>query len=55
MDQLDLIRNSDPELAKAYRTAAETAMFNPYFTDQQKKERSAYYLELAKRHEPSAP
>jgi hypothetical protein len=55
MSQLDLIRHSDASLAKAYRTAAETAMHNPYITVADCETRAAYYLTLAAKHEAPDP
>jgi len=50
--QLDLIRHSDPELARAYRIQAETEMHNPYFTYSERETRRDYYLSEARKYEP---
>lgn len=52
MTQLDLIRHSDPELARAYRIQAETEMHNPYFTYSERETRRDYYLSEARKYEP---
>lgn len=41
--QPDLIRNSPPELAKAYRVAADTERRNPYFTPDEGERRARHY------------
>lgn len=43
MNQPDLIRNSPPELAEAFREAARTERRNPYFAPDEAELRAAYY------------
>ena len=52
--QPDLIRNSPPELAKAYRLAAETERRNPHFTPDAAEARARYYEREAERLERAA-
>lgn len=52
-NQLDLLRSSDAELAKAYRIAAETAKIDPFWTPDEAMKRAAYYNELADQYDSS--
>lgn len=47
--QPDLIRNSPPELARAYRVAADTERRNPYFAPDEAERRAAHYEREAER------
>lgn len=49
--QRDLLRESDPSLAKACRIAAETALHDPHFTLAERERRAQYYLEQARFYE----
>lgn len=49
--QLDLYRHSPPFLAAAYREAAETERFNPYYNERERERRAAQYLAEAERLE----
>lgn len=49
--QRDLLRESDPSLARAWRIAAETAMQDPHFTLAERARRAEYYLAQARFHE----
>ena len=49
--QLDLYRHTHPFLAAAYREAAETERFNPYFPPDERERRAAEYLAEAERLE----
>lgn len=42
--QLDVFRHSDQSQAAAYRKAAETAQVDPFWTEEQRQQRVAYYL-----------
>lgn len=50
-NQPDLLRNADAELAKAYRTAAETARIDPFWTPEDASKRAAYYTSMAEQYE----
>lgn len=50
-DQLDLIRHSDAAKAHAYRVAADTARVDPFWTEEERAKRAAYYEAEAKRFE----
>jgi hypothetical protein len=52
--QPDLIRNSPPALAKAFRLAADTARCDPHFTPEAAEARARYYLSEAERLEQRA-
>lgn len=41
--QPDLLRHAPPELAKAFRAAAESARTNPFETPEQCEARARYY------------
>lgn len=49
MMQPDLIRNSPPELARAFRVAADTARRDPHFAPDEAERRAAYYEREAER------
>ena len=53
--QLDVFHHSDKAQADAYRKAAETASVDPFWTEQQRQQRVAYYLGEAERLEKSLP
>lgn len=42
----------DPALAAAYRQAADTARYDPFFTPEQREARAAYYESEAARLDP---
>ena len=48
---LDVFDHSDEKLARAYRIAAETAAFDPYFPEAERPARVAYYTAEAERYE----
>jgi hypothetical protein len=52
--QPDLIRNSPPELARAYRLAAETARRDPHFAPHDAEQRARFYEREAERLEKRA-
>lgn len=49
--QLDVIRHSDPEKARAARIAADMALYDPHWTERERKARHAYYMAIARQHE----
>lgn len=49
--QLDLVRNSDPEIARAYRVAADTARFDPFWSPEERAKRAAFYEAEAAKYE----
>lgn len=49
--QLDVFRHSDAAQAAAYREAAKTARVDPYWTEEQRAAREAFYLAEALRLE----
>lgn len=49
--QLDVFRDSPQAQAAAYREAALTARVDPYWTEEQREARSAFYLAEALRLE----
>ena len=49
--QADLFRHSPPFLAAAYREAAQTERFNPYYPPNERERRAAEYLAEAERLE----
>lgn len=51
MTQLDVFHHSDAAMARAYRQAAETVKYDPYFPDAERENRAAYYLAEAARYE----
>ena len=51
--QLDVFRHSDKPQAEAYRKAAETALVDPFWTEEQREARARYYTEQAERLEQS--
>ena len=53
--QLDVFRHSDAAKADAYRKAAETALVDPFWTEEQREARHRYYLAEAERLEQSLP
>lgn len=48
---LDVFDHSDAVKAKAYRQAAETVEFDPYFPEAERADRIAYYNAEAARYE----
>lgn len=52
--QLDLIRHSDAAQAAALRTAAETALIDYHWTEDERIQRHRYYLDQAARLEKQA-
>lgn len=50
-DNLDVFLHSDASQAKAYRLAAETVKFDPYFPEAERATRVAYYQGEAERYE----
>lgn len=52
--QPDLIRNSPPELAQAFRVAADTERRNPYYPPDEAEKRAAYYERQAQALEQRA-
>lgn len=52
--QLDLLRHSPAELARAYRIAADTALANPWLSALERKRRAEYYRGEAERIEREA-
>jgi len=48
---LDVFDHSDAKLARAYRQAAETVRFDPYFPEAERAGRIAYYTAEAERFE----
>ncbi len=50
-ENLDVFDHADARLAKAYRLAAETVRFDPYFPEGERAGRAAYYEAEARRHE----
>ncbi|MCD9046784.1 hypothetical protein [Luteimonas sp. MHLX1A] len=54
-NQLDLYRDDPRRIAQAWRTAAETALRNPFHTEAERRARHAYYSEQATRLEGPAP
>ena len=52
--QPDLIRNSPPELAKAYRLAADTVRRDPHWMPSEAEKRAAFYEREAERLEKRA-
>lgn len=53
--QLDILRDSPATLAKAYRQAAETALHDPYFTEEERRTRHAYYMAEARKLSEGIP
>lgn len=49
--QPDLLRSQPAAMAAAYRQAAESALTNPYETQDQREARARYYEAQAKSHE----
>lgn len=49
--QRDLLRDCDPELARANREAAATAAVDPHFYGRVREARVRYYLQQARYHE----
>ena len=49
--QLDMYRDSPESLARAYRTAAETELHTPYYTDAERVARHDHYLREAEKLE----
>lgn len=52
--QLDVFHHSDKSQAAAYRKAAETALVDPFWTEEQREARARYYTEQAERLEKNA-
>lgn len=52
--QLDVFRHDPARVAAAWRTAAETALHNPFHTERERKQRHDYYLQQAARLEGHA-
>lgn len=50
-DQRDVFLHSDASMARAYRQAAETVRFDPYFPEAERANRVAYYEAEAARLE----
>ncbi|NYH49416.1 hypothetical protein [Xanthomonas arboricola] len=50
-NQRHLIRECDPELARAYRAAAEIAAVDPHFYGTVRDQRVRHYLDQAAFHE----
>ena len=50
-DNLDVFLHSDASQARAYRLAAETVRFDPYFPESERANRAAYYEAEARRYE----
>ncbi|KUF27262.1 hypothetical protein AO826_07740 [Xanthomonas phaseoli pv. manihotis] len=50
-NQRHLIRECDPELARAYRAAAEIAAVDPHFYGAVREQRVRHYLDQAAFHE----
>lgn len=50
--QRDLIRESDPAKARAFREAAATARVDIYWTPAERERRAAYYEAEARKYEP---
>lgn len=50
-NNLDVFLHSDAAMAKAYRQAAETVKFDPFFPHAERANREAYYLAEARRLE----
>lgn len=48
-DQFDLLRHSDAAKANAYRVAADTARVDPFWTEEERAKRAAYYEAEANR------
>lgn len=49
--QLDLYRDDPKRIAQAWRVAADTALHDVQFTDDERAKRAAYYLAEAERLE----
>ena len=49
--QLDVFRHDPASVAVAWRTAAETALHNPFHTERERQQRHDYYLQQAARLE----
>lgn len=54
LGQMDLYRNARPQLAKAYREAASTALVDPHFTPAEQRARHDHYISKAKELEASS-
>lgn len=54
MKQLDVFRDDPGRMAKAWRAAAETALIDVQFNDDDRKRRHDYYLAEAERLEALA-
>lgn len=53
VNQLDVFRDDPKRLAKAWRTAAETALTDIQFSPDERQERHDYYMAEARKLDPS--